>query len=114
MKVKKERIVANRNICKIEKNTTPSIAAGSKKYLSPQLDKKTYLKEFNARINGPLHEQEWAKIEALTFHTNISKLKQFFCTNCNELWPSTINYCKSCKVDKLLFSKENDMVINDK
>ena len=80
----------------------------SKSYVSA--NKVTYLSEFNASIYGPLHEQHWTKEEAIKFHKKMSKLKQFFCKNCNELWPSTVDFCGLCKANNLLYSKENDMV----
>ncbi len=49
------------------------------------VNKKTYLDQFNARVNGPLHEQAWVKEEALHFHKRMANLNQFFCNNCNEL-----------------------------
>lgn len=76
------------------------------------LTKEEYLKEFNSKKNGPLHEQLWVKEKVKKFHEKIDQLKQFYCTNCQEMWPSFINYCKECQKDQLKFSKENLMSPN--
>jgi hypothetical protein len=40
----------------------------------------------------------------------MSELKQHFCNNCNELWPTTYDCCLQCKKDPVKFSKINDMI----
>ena len=41
----------------------------------------------------------------IEYHEKIGQLEQFYCTNCHELWPSTIKFCSQCRKDKLTFSK---------
>ena len=70
-----------------------------------QIQKNNYLKEFDSAKNGPLHEQTWAKKDIKKFRNNMNELKQFYCYNCHEMWPSRINLCKQCKLDPIKFSK---------
>jgi hypothetical protein len=72
--------------------------------------KAKYLKEFNSNKNGPLHDQDWFKEGFIKYHEEMAALKQLYCSNCTEMWPSKINYCIQCNVDSVKFSKENDMV----
>ncbi|RNA34788.1 ATP-dependent DNA helicase PIF1 [Brachionus plicatilis] len=78
--------------------------------IQTKLDKEKYIKEFDSSKNGPLHEQDWVQNEFDKYYQNIDELKQFYCTNCHELWPTKTNYCQQCKDDKIKYSKENDMV----
>jgi hypothetical protein len=87
LKVKTDRIIKSRL------NVGSREAYSVLNNLTRNVNKKTYLEEFNARVNGPLHEQPWVKVEALQFHKQMANLNQFFCENCNELWPSTENFC---------------------
>ena len=71
--------------------------------------KKIFLKEFNSRLNGELADQDWVEPEMTKFHEKMSKLKQFYCENCHELWPQEKNICLQCKKNKTTFSLANDM-----
>ncbi len=67
--------------------------------------KSTYLKEFNSTKNGPLDKQPWVIKEMKNFHLQINKLKQFYCSNCCEMWPTTTNRCDQCRVNKIKYTK---------
>ena len=71
-----------------------------------------HLKEFNSKTNGELHQQDWVGPEMDKFHEKINKLKNNFCNNCHELWPSELDYCKQCQLDLIKYSKQNDMLPN--
>jgi hypothetical protein len=75
-----------------------------------EVSKAQYVLDFNAEKNGPLHKQSWVIKQAEKFHKDMESFKQFFCTNCLELWPSNLCNCKQCKSNKNLFSAINDMV----
>ena len=77
-----------------------------------KVPKKEYLKKFNSLLNGELHEQDWVGEELKQFHATIDSLKQFYCSNCNELWPNIKEQCLTCKKDVKKFSIENDMKPN--
>ncbi|CAF1066361.1 unnamed protein product [Brachionus calyciflorus] len=64
------------------------------------VSKAQYLKEFNSKINGPLHEQEWVKDEISQFHQNIRQFNSYFCCNCHELWPTKFSNCETCEKSK--------------
>ncbi|CAF0951603.1 unnamed protein product [Brachionus calyciflorus] len=55
--------------------------------LTGHVQKRTYLKEFDAQKNGDLHDQQWVKDEMKNFYKNMDNLQQFYCSNCTELWP---------------------------
>ncbi|RNA16317.1 ATP-dependent DNA helicase PIF1 [Brachionus plicatilis] len=74
-----------------------------------QQQQKNYLNEFNSKKNG-LHQQNWVNEKLKKFHNEMDDLKQFFCENCHELWPSKINHCTQCSIDNVKYSKLNDMV----
>jgi hypothetical protein len=67
-----------------------------------------YLKEFNENTNGPLHIQDWCIDELKKFDKNIFSLRQHFCNNCEELWPTTEETCKQCRQNSMRFSKVID------
>ncbi len=46
------------------------------------------------------------------YHEKIDQLEQFYCTNCHELWPSTIKFCSQCRKDKLTFSTVEILLTN--
>ncbi|RNA33788.1 ATP-dependent DNA helicase PIF1 [Brachionus plicatilis] len=71
---------------------------------------KNYLNELNSKKNGPLHQQNWVNEKLKKIHNEIDDLKQFFCENCHEFWPSKINHCTQCSIDNVKYSKLNDMV----
>ena len=71
--------------------------------------KESYLKEFNSSKNGALHDQSWVNKEMKKFVDNIYNINPFYCTNCHERWPSTVNCCVQCRKDKILFS---DVIIS--
>ncbi len=64
-----------------------------------------YLKTFNEEISGPLHEQAWVQDEFSRFNDQMDSLKQFFCSNCHELWPTSEPECKQCKISPIRYSK---------
>ena len=68
------------------------------------------MKRFDAASDGPLHQQPWVKKEIENFDKQIYSLKQHFCSNCHELWPSIENVCVQCRKNSLKFSKLNNMV----
>ena len=43
------------------------------------------------------------------FHDKMSALKQFYCINCNQLWPSENQKCSNCKKHCSKFTTSNDM-----
>ena len=78
--------------------------------IQAMLDRKSkYMSEFNSRINGDLNEQDWVGPEMDVFHQKIAKLKQFYCDNCNELWPTEQDKCSTCHKNNISFSSQNDM-----
>ena len=48
-----------------------------------KLSKQQYLSQFNSKINGQLHEQDWVGPEMDIFHKKMADLKQFLLQNCN-------------------------------
>ena len=50
--------------------------------------KKKYLEEFNATVNGPLHEQNFAKGNMEAFHKELALFNQQQCRICHEFWPT--------------------------
>lgn len=44
------------------------------------------------------------------FNLEMDEIKQFYCVNCHELWPSKLNYCLQCKIDNIKYSRANDMI----
>lgn len=74
------------------------------------LSKAQYLKEFNSKLNGPLHAQPWTNEIKANYYKRINKLKSVYCNNCHELWPSLSNDCKNCKKNPIKFSARNNMI----
>ncbi len=72
-----------------------------------QVLKSVYFEEFSHHENGPLHCQHWVVSDAYQFHRSMADFKQFFCTNCHEMWPTTLGFCKQCKDDRIMFSENN-------
>ena len=68
------------------------------------------MKNFDQNKDGPLHEQIWVKKEIENFDRKIYGLKQQFCHNCHEMWPSTESICKQCRSNPLKFSERNNML----
>ncbi|CAF1045128.1 unnamed protein product [Brachionus calyciflorus] len=101
-----EQILNNRNIAKQNYQKKRNL----NQHLDEQDQQKKYLKEFNCHANGPLHEQKWAKEKMKNFNIGMDEIKQYYCDNCHELWPSKLNYCLQCKIDKIKYSKANDMI----
>jgi hypothetical protein len=58
----------------------------------------------------PFHTQPMVLIDEQQYYNKLSQLLKFFCTNCNELWPSYSQKCKQCDVDKIKYLRVNDMV----
>ena len=44
------------------------------------------------------------------FYNNLAKLRNNFCENCHELWPSSYAKCTTCGKNKNKFNKQNKMV----
>lgn len=63
------------------------------------------MKEFDSSKNGDMHKEPWIDAEIKKFYDAIYSLKQHYCENCHELWPDTVDYCKQCKKDPIMFSK---------
>ena len=74
------------------------------------VSKSEYLKQFNSKLNGDLHEQSWVQKAKKDYLNKLSQLKQHFCSNCHELWPSLVDYCKNCSKNNIKFSKRNEML----
>jgi hypothetical protein len=72
LKVKTDRIIKSRL------NVGSREAYSVLNNLTRNVNKKTYLEEFNARVNGPLHEQPWVKVEALQFHKQMANRQRIF------------------------------------
>ena len=51
-----------------------------------------------------MHQLGWVKDKANEFDNKIYALKQFYCENCNELWPTDINFCYQCKKNPIKYS----------
>jgi hypothetical protein len=43
------------------------------------------------------------------FHNKLAKMKNFYCTNCGEMWPTNTEICQTCRKNEKLFTVENDM-----
>ena len=63
------------------------------------------MEKFNESLDGPLHKQQFIKKSVQKFDNCIFSLKQFYCDNCKEMWPSDKDYCLQCRKDSLKFSK---------
>ena len=78
--------------------------------------KKKYLEEFNATVNGPLHEQNFTKENMEAFHQELALFNQQQCQICHELWPTKSlkdpNYtCDHCsKKSGAAFGIQNDII----
>ena len=75
-----------------------------------RVSKSEYLKQFNSKLNGDLHEQSWVQEAKKDYLNKLSQLKQHFCSNCHELWPSLVDHCKNCSKNNIKFSKRNEML----
>lgn len=73
-------------------------------------EKKNYLKDFDCYKNGPMHQQKWVNNKFKKFQNDFDGLKQFHCDYCLELWPLNLDYCLQCQIDRIKYSKENDMI----
>jgi len=69
-------------------------------------DKNQYLREFDARKNGEIHMQDWAKLNISRFHESM-KYTTLQCTTCKEAWPLKVtkrspnkSVCLRCSRDK--------------
>ncbi len=60
--------------------------------------KSNYLKHFNSKLYGELHNQQFIQKEIINYNASIKKFKQYFCKNCKELWINTSNNCIQCKL----------------
>ena len=52
-----------------------------------------------------LYKQDWVENDIKRFEQSIFSLKQFFCENCNELWPNENNKCEQCAKNIIKYSK---------
>jgi YesN/AraC family two-component response regulator len=74
-----------------------------------KLSKEDYLTAFDSSKNGELHEQDWVGPEMDLFHQKMKETKQFNCNRCNEMWPTTTDSCKNCRLNSIKFTSDNDM-----
>ena len=85
---------------------------------SVRRSQEEYLRVFNFEENGPLHQQDFIKVNMRAFHDDISSYAQRHCSVCRELWPTPVQDCSSyvcnrCQRDRGItkkFSLANDMV----
>lgn len=68
-------------------------------------NKENYLQEFDSEKNGPIHQQEFVNTEIKEYYDKINQIKQFYCENFTEMWPTNLDYCKQCKQNPIKFSK---------
>ena len=82
------------------------------------VDKETYLSQFDSTKSGPIHVQKWAIKNMQDFH-NLLKFKFYRCELCHEAWPLSSKgkkkspyICSRCSRDKngvKRFSSQNGM-----
>ena len=82
------------------------------------VDKETYLSQFDSIRSGPIHVQKWAIKNMQDFHNSL-KLKIYMCEVCHEAWPLSSKgkkkspyICSRCSRDKngvKKFSSQNGM-----
>ncbi len=58
-----------------------------------------------------MDQQQWVKNKIKKFQLELSKINQYHCPKCNEMWPTSNNVCQTCKYDKDgKFTRENNMI----
>lgn len=87
--------------------------------LNDDLDKETFLSQFDGVKNGSIHLQKWAIKNMQDFHNSIN-FKIYKCEVCHEAWPlsakgnkKTPYICSRCSRDKndiKKFSSQNNMI----
>jgi len=87
--------------------------------LNDDLDKETFLSQFDSAKNGSIHLQKWAIKNMQDFHNSI-KFKIYKCEACHEAWPlsakgktKTPYICSRYSRDKndvKKFSSQNNMI----
>jgi hypothetical protein len=90
-------LIENQRLEELNKNTKNNNNRKITEYQAIINRKNKYLTEFNSRVNGDLNEQDWVGPEMEKFHKKMSEMKQFYCIECCELWPTNLLICQTCR-----------------